>query len=101
VKATCRSGFGLGSELQSQQQLCVADVGGRKMTSEEAINVLAGLRQALKTLDLIKGMQAFHALIIDTRKMTTSTRRAAEATNALQTLRRTFDEIEQKGFRFP
>lgn len=71
------------------------------MGPEEATNVLAGLRQALKALDLIKGMQAFHALILDARKMTITTRRAAEATNALQTLRRTFDEIEQKGFRFP
>jgi len=52
-------------------------------------------------LDSTKGRQAFIALINDTRAMTTAMQRAADAGNALQTLRRAFEEIDRKGFQFP
>jgi hypothetical protein len=70
------------------------------MTKEEAINVLDGFRKALMALDPTMGRQAFSALIDDTGIVSTAMQRAAEAGNALQTLRRAFQEIEGKGIRF-
>ena len=66
------------------------------MTKQEAINVLDEFRKALMALDPTKGRQAFDALMNDTRVMTTAMQRAAEAGNALQTLRRAFEEIDHK-----
>jgi len=88
-------------------QLMVAGVSSFKrkrrkiMTKEEAINVLDGFRKALMALDPMKGRQAFDALINDTRAFSTATQRAADAGNALQTLRRAFEEIDRKGIGFP
>jgi hypothetical protein len=71
------------------------------VTKQEAMNVLAEFRKAFMALDPTKGRQAFGALINDTLAMTTAMQRAAEAGNALQTLRRAFEEIDRKGIRFP
>ena len=71
------------------------------MTKEEAIIVLDRFRKELMALDPIKGRQAFDALINDTSVVGTAMQRAAEAGNALQTLRRAFEEIDRKVFGFP
>jgi hypothetical protein len=70
------------------------------MTTQEAIGVLDEFRRALMTLDPTKGRQAFDALINDTAVMTTAMHRAAEAGHALLTLRRAFQETEDKGVQF-
>jgi hypothetical protein len=71
-----------------------------KMTREEAIEILDEFRKALMALDPIEGRQAFDGLINGPRVMTTAMRRAADAGDALQTLRRAFEEIDRKGIRF-
>jgi hypothetical protein len=71
------------------------------MTKQEAIDVLYEFRKAFMALGPIKGRQAFDALINDARVMTTAMQRAADAGDALQTLRRAFEEIDGKGIRFP
>jgi hypothetical protein len=73
----------------------------RKITKQEAINVVDEFRKALMALDSTTGTQAFDALINDTRVMTTAAQRAADAGNALQTLGRAFQEIDGKCIRFP
>ena len=67
------------------------------MTKEEAITILDGFRKALVALDPIKGRQAFNMLMNNTPVIGTAMGRAAEAGNALQTLRRAFEEIDRKG----
>jgi hypothetical protein len=71
------------------------------MTKEEAINTLERLQKAVLVLDANKARQAFDTLINDTRIMTTAMQRVVEAGNAVQTLRRAFQEIDGKGIQFP
>jgi hypothetical protein len=71
------------------------------LTKEEAINVLDGFRKALMALDPTRGRQAFNVLIDDTGIVSTAMQRAADAGNALQTLKRAFQEIDGKGTQFP
>jgi hypothetical protein len=71
------------------------------MTKEEAINTLDRLQKAILVLDANKAREAFNALINDTRVVTTAMQRVFEAVNAVQTLRRAFEEIDGKGIQFP
>ncbi len=64
------------------------------MTKCEAVNVLGELRTAVMALNPLKGRQAFNALINDMQ-------RAADVGNAAQDLRAAFQEIENRGIRFP
>ena len=71
------------------------------MTKEEAINTLDAVQKAVRALNPNQAREAFNALINDTRIATTAMQRVVEAGQALQTLRRTFDEIDGKGIQFP
>ena len=71
------------------------------MTTEEAVNTLGGLQAAVTALDPNKAREAFNALMITSGVVTTAFNLAVEFGSALGTLRRVFDAIEDKGFRFP
>lgn len=71
------------------------------MTQEDATKVLNQLRLAVKGLNPMVARQAFTALMGNPRVFTTGAMRAAEAGDAVQTLMRSFDEIERGGVQFP
>jgi hypothetical protein len=71
------------------------------MTKEEAINTLDGLQKAVRALDANKAREAFNALLNTSGVVTTAFNLGIEFGSALGTVRRVFDAIEEKGFRFP
>lgn len=71
------------------------------MTKQEAIDVLNGFRKAFRTLDQMKAMQAFNALMNADGRVTTNFNLAGDFSHALATLKSVFDAMERKGIGFP
>lgn len=71
------------------------------MTEQEAINVLDGFRKAFTALDRTKAMQAFNALMMTSKVVTSAHNLARDFGSALVTLKTVFDAMDKKGVRFP
>jgi len=71
------------------------------MTTQEAMDTLAGFRKAFRALDPTRAMQAINALLNPGPVVTTGFMQAREFASALSTLKTAFDAMDDKGIRFP